>query len=67
MDPENKLDSEKTAPENHSNHKKNSNQAKKAELEHTSHSDDWSSVVLEYHYSAKSIELSKLYWTIEDY
>jgi len=61
MDPENKSDSEKTAPENLSNQKKNSDQAKKAELEHKSHCDNWSAVLLEYHYSAKSIKLSKLY------
>jgi hypothetical protein len=46
MDPENKSDSEKTAPENLSNQKKNSDQAKKAELEHKSHCDNWSAVLL---------------------
>ena len=37
MDPENKSDSEKNAPENHPNPEKKSEQAEKAELEHTSH------------------------------
>ncbi len=43
MDSENKSDSEKTAQE------KNSDQAKKTESEHISHSEDWSVFVLEYH------------------